>query len=215
MDAGQTQQDDPARRLARRRRWFVLLAVLAAFPVLLAAAAQPFLPDTVAFHYGLDGPDDWRPKAFVFLPAGILSVLLLLVVGIGWVGEKQLITGKPGLFEVSSPMPLWVAFAVVLALDALMGWYVFSALMREQAAAADAAMGIAVRVVLGAAVVLLWALGILVLAGKVPVRANLHPGPSELERKVGADKGQQRAIGGFLLFVALIATAEAAFVLWA
>lgn len=51
------------------RARIAVLLVLAALPVLLTAAAFPFLGDTVPVHYGSSGPEEWGPKARLFVVA--------------------------------------------------------------------------------------------------------------------------------------------------
>lgn len=207
---------DPAleTELARARRRCVALAVLVVLPVIFMAAALPVLPDTVAFHYGLEGPDDWRPKTYLFLPTGFTALIMLVVVGVGWASEKQRILGRPGLLIIDGRQPLWLTALIVLIMDAAMGWYVFSALARDLAAGADVAIGIAARVVAVVAVLGLWAAALLTVSGKLPMRVNFHPGTSDLERRVGADRSQQRAVGIFLLVIAAVATLQLSLALW-
>ena len=85
------------------RARIAVLLVLAALPVLLTAAAFPFLGDTVPVHYGSSGPDEWGSKARLFVAAGILTTFGHLFAGLYAVIEHQRQTGREDWIVLEGP----------------------------------------------------------------------------------------------------------------
>lgn len=181
------------------------LVVLAVLPLVVTAAAQPFLPDTVPVHFDAGGPDRWGPKTELFVSAGIVFVLEMAVALLFAVLERQRAAGREDWIVSDSfngRMSFPVVAGVFVVLDLLQGASVamcfgeagFALPVDIAQLLADVAMG---AIVLGLLAFSLY----LLITGKGLRFVNSHPGTSELERKLGADKQQARAIGGLLLFI--------------
>ena len=107
-----------------------MLVALAVLPLALTAVAQPILPDVVAVHFGVSGPDQWEGKAHLFVSAGIVTAVFVL-------------DDYGGLNR--APFPLLVAVLLVMAAvqGVLVGFNVAAG------AGADAASGAGAGAVAG------------------------------------------------------------------
>lgn len=203
------EADAPAYCLSWAR--VTVLLVLAALPIILTALAQPFLPDTVPLHYGMNGPDEWGPKGKLFVAAGIVSVIALPLVGAYYVTERQREAGRQDWIVADGPVRMsFPLLAVVFAVMACaIGAYLFAA-FQLAGFTPPANMGTFISsLVCGAVFLAFVALGTCMLVtGKGLSLVNFHPGTSDLEKRTGADKQQARAIGGLLLFLAIIVLVE-------
>lgn len=194
----------------RRRGKTAALIVLAVLPVALTAIAQPLLPDSVPLHYGASGtPDEWGPKARLFLSAGIFTVLALVIAAFHMVIAHQQETGREDWIASSGKISFPVTAILLGILAILQTAYVGLAFYVTETALPSATGALYVDVlmvcVLGA--MLAPALYMLI-TGEGLSLVNFHPGTSDLERQTGADKQQARAIGGLLLFLALFVLME-------
>ncbi|WP_080799999.1 DUF1648 domain-containing protein [Arabiibacter massiliensis] len=189
-----------------------VLAALAVLPLVVTAAAQPLLPDTVPVHFDVDGPDRWGSKAELFVGAGIIAVLELAVALLFAVLERQRAAGRED-WIVSGSFNGRMSFPVVAGAFAVLDLF-----QAASVAMCFGEAGLAVPVDPGKLYVYAL-LGIVLLAmlapalymlvtGKGLSLVNFHPGSSELERKMGADTQQARAIGGLLLFLAAFVAVE-------
>lgn len=197
------EADVPAYRLSWAR--VTVLLVLAALPVVLTALAQPFLPDTVPLHYGMNGPDEWGPKGKLFVAAGIVSVIALVLVGAYYVTERQRETGRQDWIVADEPAQVSFPFlAVVFAvMTCAIGAYLFAAFQFAGFTPPASVGKLYVYVLLGLVLLAMLAPAFyMLITGKGLSLVNFHPGTSDLEKRTGADKQQARAIGGLLLFLA-------------
>lgn len=199
----------PAYRMSRGR--VALLAVLAILPVVLTALAQPFLPDSVPLHYGASGPDRWGPKGELFVAAGIITVIAFVLVAIYTVVEHQRETGREDWLVVDGPVTsMFPVFSICLAIaDCIAAIYIFAAFQLAGFALPADLGKLYMYVLLG--IVLLAMLSpalYMLITGKGLSLVNFHPGTSDLEKSIGADKQQARAIGGLLLFLAAFVIME-------
>lgn len=194
------------------RARIVVLLVLAVLPVLLTAAAFPFLGDTVPVHYGSSGPNEWGPKARLFVTAGMLTAFGFLFAGLYAVIEHQRQTGREDWIVLEgSPKNVFPLSVVVLILMTVgQGLYVGGAFELASPPELPVDMlellinglfGLIVASLVGCALYML-------ITGKGLAGVNFQPKPSELERSLGAPKSQARAIGALLLFIAVIVIAE-------
>lgn len=194
------------------------LLVLAALPVLLTAAAFPFLGDTVPVHYGSSGPDEWGSKTRLFVVAGILTAFGLLLAGLYAVVEHQRQTGREDWIVLDgSPknvFPLSVVTIILMIVgQALYVGGAFSLASPPELPAdllellLNGLFGLIVASLAGCALYML-------ITGKGLAGVNFQPKPSELERSLGAPKSQARAIGALLLFLAVVVIAEWAVLFW-
>ena len=199
---------EPPYRASRGR--VAALVVLAVLPVVLTAACQPFLPDTVPLHYGASGtPDRWGPKAELFVTAGIVCVLSLFIAGIYAVIERQRETGREDWIVPNGQVSFPVAAAVLAIMALLQAIYVFAAFQLAGFTMPANAMQLGVDLLIGSMVAGLLALSLyMLITGKGLSLVNFHPGTSDLEKRTGADKQQARAIGGLLLFITLFVVVE-------
>lgn len=204
------EADAPAYRLSWTR--VTVLLVLAALPVVLTALAQPFLPDTVPLHYGMNGPDEWGPKGKLFVAAGIVSAIALVLVGAYYVTERQRETGRQDWIVADrslygAPFPVLVSFLAVAA--SAQALYLFAAFQLAGFTPPASVGKLYVYVLLGLVLLAMLAPAFyMLITGKGLSLVNFHPGTSDLEKRTGADKQQARAIGGLLLFLAVIALVE-------
>lgn len=205
----ENEADAPAYRLSWAR--VTVLLVLAALPVVLTALAQPFLPDTVPLHYGMNGPDEWGPKGKLFVAAGIVSAIAFVLVGAYYVTERQRETGCQDWIVADEPAQVSFPFlAVVFAvMTCAIGAYLFAAFQFAGFTPPASVDKLYVYVLLGLVLLAMLAPAFYMLVtGKGLSLVNFHPGTSDLEKRTGADKQQARAIGGLLLFLAVIALVE-------
>ncbi len=203
------EADAPAYRLSWTR--VTVLLVLAALPVVLTALAQPFLPDTVPLHYGMNGPDEWGPKGKLFVAAGIVSAIAFVLAGAYYVTERQRETGRQDWIVADEPAQVSFPFlAVVFAvMTCAIGAYLFAAFQLAGFTPPANVGKLYVHVLLGLVLLAMLAPAFYMLVtGKGLSLVNFHPGTSDLEKRTGADKQQARAIGGLLLFLAVIALVE-------
>lgn len=199
----ENEADAPAYRLSWTR--VTVLLVLAALPVVLTALAQPFLPDTVPLHYGMNGPDEWGPKGELFVAAGIVSAIAFVLVGAYYVTERQRETGRQDWIVADEPAQVSFPFlAVVFAvMTCAIGAYLFAAFQLAGFTPPANVGKLYVYVLLGLVLLAMLAPAFYMLVtGKGLSLVNFHPGTSDLEKRTGADKQQARAIGGLLLFLA-------------
>ena len=91
------------------------LVALAVLPLALTAVAQPILPDVVAVHFGVSGPDQWEGKAHLFVSAGIVTAVNLLCVGLAVLYEHLRATNNNDWFVLDdygglnrAPFPCWL-----------------------------------------------------------------------------------------------------------
>ena len=184
---------------ARRSRWRIAaLIALAALPLVLTAAAQPFLSETVPVHFDVGGPDRWGSKADLFV-IEIAAALLFAVF------ERQRATGRED-WLVSDSFGGQMSFPVVAGVFAVLDLFQAASVAMCFAEAGFAApvdvAQLLVDLGMGAIVFGLLAFSLyMLITGKGLQFVNSHPGSSELERKLGADKQQARAIGSLLLFI--------------
>ena len=129
-----------------------MLVALAVLPLALTAVAQPILPDVVAVHFGVSGPDQWEGKAHLFVSAGIVTAVNLLCVGLAVLYEHLRATNNNDWFVLDdygglnrAPFPLLVAVLLVMAAvqGVLVGFNVAAG------AGADAASGAGAGAVAG------------------------------------------------------------------
>ena len=190
----------------RRGRWRIaVLLALAALPLVLTAAAQPFLPETVPVHFDVGGPDRWGSKAELFVGAGILFAIEIAVALLFAVFERQRATGRED-WLVSDSFGGQMSFPVVAGVFAVLDLFQAASVAMCFAEAGFAApvdvAQLLVDLGMGAIVFGLLAFSLyMLITGKGLQFVNSHPGSSELERKLGADKQQARAIGALLLLV--------------
>lgn len=193
---------DPAPSKHRGR--IVLLIFLALMPVLLTAVALPFLPDIVSLHYGASGvPDRWGPKAEHFVTGIMCSVTGLAFAGIYAVSEHQRRVGREDWLVLNvSPKRVFPIMLAATAFLAVMQAVILAASFWQSGPVVpNDLVRLSVDVVFGAIVLPFFALGLyMVVTGKGTQFISGHPGTSDLERRIGADKSQARAIGCFLLF---------------
>ena len=128
------------------------LVALAVLPLALTAVAQPILPDVVAVHFGVSGPDQWEGKAHLFVSAGIVTAVNLLCVGLAVLYEHLRATNNNDWFVLDdyggfnrAPFPLLVVVLLVMAAvqGVLVGFNVAAG------AGADAASGAGAGAVAG------------------------------------------------------------------
>lgn len=211
------QVEGPAPHGTTRGRKIVLV-VLAVLPLALTAAAQPFLPDTVAAHFGAGGVDRWEDKAHLFVPASIATFICLVCIGFSLIYEHLRATNNRDWFVLDEygglnavPFPLMVGTLLVIdAVEAaLVGYNIFFVEGARTGAAIDAGMLIA-DVTFGFCLLLMWGFAAWLLLKKDGAvnLVNGHPGTSERERKAGDDVKQSRAIGALLLFLSLFIVFE-------
>lgn len=129
-----------------------MLVALAVLPLALTAVAQPILPDVVAVHFGVSGPDQWEGKAHLFVSAGIVTAVNLLCVGLAVLYEHLRATNNNDWFVLDdyggfnrAPFPLLVVVLLVMAAvqGVLVGFNVAAG------AGADAASGAGAGAVAG------------------------------------------------------------------
>lgn len=191
---------------ARQGRWrVVVLVALAALPLVLTAAAQPFLPETVPVHFDVGGPDRWGPKAELFVGAGTLFVIELAISLLFAVLERQRATGRED-WLVSDSFSGRMSFPVVSGAFAVLDLFQAASVALCFAEAGFAApvdvAQLLIDLGMGAIVLSILTLSLyMLITGKGLQFVNFHPGSSELERKTGANTQQARAIGGLLLFI--------------
>lgn len=146
---------------------------LAVLPLALTAVAQPILPDVVAVHFGVSGPDQWEGKAHLFVSAGIVTAVNLLCVGLAVLYEHLRATNNNDWFVLDdygglnrAPFPLLVAVLLVMAAvqGVLVGFNVAAG------AGADAASGAGAGAVAGEVVAA--AAGASAAAGETAQMAN-------------------------------------------
>lgn len=205
----ENEADAPAYRLSWAR--VTVLLVLAALPVVLTALAQPFLPDTVPLHYGMNGPDEWGPKGKLFVAAGIVSAIAFVLVGAYYVTERQRETGRQDWIVADEPAQVSFPFlAVVFAvMTCAIGAYLFAAFQFAGFTPPANVGKLYMYALLGLVLLAMLAPAFyMLITGKGLSLVNFHPGTSDLEKRTGADKQQARAIGGLLLFLAVIALVE-------
>lgn len=149
------------------------LVALAVLPLALTAVAQPILPDVVAVHFGVSGPDQWEGKAHLFVSAGIVTAVNLLCVGLAVLYEHLRATNNNDWFVLDdygglnrAPFPLLVAVLLVMAAvqGVLVGFNVAAG------AGADAASGAGAGAVAGEIVAA--AAGASAAAGETAQMAN-------------------------------------------
>ena len=191
---------------ARRSRWRIAaLIALAALPLVLTAAAQPFLPETVPVHFDVGEPDRWGSKAELFVGAGILFGIEIAAALLFAVFERQRATGREDWLVSNSfggQMPFPVVAGVFAVLDLFQAASVAMCFAEAGFAAPVDVVQLLVDLGMGAIVFGLLAFSLyMLITGKGLQFVNSHPGSSELERKLGADKQQARAIGALLLFI--------------
>lgn len=210
--------DNGAETPAYRAQWgkVVALAVLAALPIVLTAIALPFLPDAVPTHYGAGGdPDQWGPKSDLFVPAGILCTCGLVVAGIVAVLERQRETGREDWIVPNRPVSFPTTVIALGVFDLLFAVYLFMAFQLTDTTLPSVTGHLYIDVLLGLVLLCMISPAVYMLVtGKGLSLVNFHPGSSQLERNLGADKQQARAIGGLLLFLALFVIVEFMIVRW-
>ena len=186
-------------------QWLTTSYMLAALPLVLTAAAQPFLPETVPVHFDVGGPDRWGSKAELFVGAGILFAIEIAVALLFAVFERQRATGRED-WLVSDSFGGQMSFPVVAGVFAVLDLFQAASVAMCFAEAGFAApVDVAQLLVdLGMGAIVFGPLAFslyMLITGKGLRFVNSHPGSSELERKLGADKQQARAIGGLLLSI--------------
>ena len=188
----------------KHRGRIALMLFLAAMPVLLTAAAQPFLPDIVSLHYSAGGvPDRWGSKVELFVTACGCTVAGLAFAGIYAVSEHQRRVGREDwlVLDVSPKrvFPIMVGASVFLAV--MQAVILAASFWQSGPVVPNDLVRLSVDATFTVIVLPLFALSLyMVITGKGIHFMNLHPGTSDLERRIGADKSQSRALGGFLLF---------------
>lgn len=81
---------------------------------------MPFLPDTVAFHFGANGaPDSWKPRGYLLVGPLFATFILGFVTALRYAYEKPEATGEPPLLEESNKidLPFWAWIAIYAAID--------------------------------------------------------------------------------------------------
>lgn len=198
--------------LSRGRK--VVLVALALLPLLMTAVAQPFLPDTIAAHFGANGVDRWEDKVHLFVPAGIMTVLGFVCIGFEMIYEHLRATNNNDWFVLDDhgglnqvPFPLMVG--VLVLLDAAFAVYLGYNLTLVAGGAAANAPGpgqLVTDVTFALCVLLLWVIAgyLLVKKGGGANLVNGHPGTSEREGAASDGVRQSRAIGWLLVFLSVV-----------
>ncbi|WP_162611014.1 DUF1648 domain-containing protein [Gordonibacter sp. An230] len=136
--------------MSRKRK--TVLVVLAVLPLVLTAAAQPILPDEVAVHFGVNGPDQWDGKEFLFVSAGVSTAAGLVCVGLSVLYERLRATNNNNWLVLDdcgglnrTPFPLLVAVLLVMAVaqGVVVGFNVVSGAGAAAGASGAAAAGAA------------------------------------------------------------------------
>ena len=120
-------------------------------------------------------------------------------------------TGREDWLVVDGPVTsMFPIFSICLAvMDCIAAIYIFAAFQL-----ADFALPADLGALIGGFVCFVVALSLLspalymLITGKGLSLVNFHPGTSDLEKSIGADKQQARAIGGLLLFLTVIVLVE-------
>lgn len=211
-DRSATAAQSDGRPPAWSKRWrTIVLAALALLPLVLTAMAQPFLPDTVPVHYGLNGPDDWGPKGELFVVAGMMAVIGLLVTVLHVVFEHQRATGREDWIVFNDSFIGGASFlpctVVLTALAVAQAVYVAAAFGLAGFAFPENAAQLLVDVMCGLIVLLMWGSAAYMLVTGKSLLA-LRPDPTDLELRTGDSKRQARAIGVLLLCLSVFMIVE-------
>lgn len=187
----------------------VILVILAVFPVVMTALVFPFVPDTIAFHFGSTGVDRWEDKPMLFLPSGIITVLSLFIVWVSWATQHPGgPNGEPLLLGNRGPMPFGICAGILGFLDVLIALYLGYNLMLPGDGSTTFAAGPVISFVIAGIVVLfMWVSAAVFISGKGTRFVNMHPGISEREKAMGDDTAQSRAVGFLLLFLSFVVLA--------
>ncbi|MEG0757018.1 MAG: DUF1648 domain-containing protein [Raoultibacter sp.] len=187
----------------------IMLVVIALFPVLLTAITFPFLPDMIAFHFNSMGVDQWKDKAMLFLPSGILSVLSLFIVWLCWASQHKVGPGKePLIITDRDPMSFSLCACVLGGLDLLLACYIgYNLLLHSGAPTTFPGGSVVTWVVVGLTMLVMFGTAAYFLTGKAARWINGHPGITKREEEMGDDKAQSRAIGFLFLFLSFVTLA--------
>lgn len=190
----------------------VLLIILAVLPLVLAAAAFPFLPDTIAFHFGATEVDDWRPKSMVFLGPGITVVAMLLVVWLSWAACRPDDPEKPRLLllnngETDVSVIFRVTLVCLILVDASMAVYLGYNLFFVDGASAELSGRMISIGTIALVMLLMWGFAAYLISGRGVHLINGYPGSRESGENAGDRAKQGRAIGFLLLFLSLVTLA--------
>lgn len=211
LDRPATARPDGRQPARPPRRRIIALTALALFPLALTAVAQPFLTDTVPVHYGLSGPDDWGPKGELFVVAGMMAVIGLLVAILHAVFEHQRATGREDWIVFNDSALGGASFppcAVVLAaLAAAQAAYVAAAFGLAGFAFPENGAQLLVDAVCGLVVLAMWGIAAYMLVTGKSLLA-FRSDPTDLELRMGDDKRQARAVGVLLLFLSVFVIVE-------
>ncbi len=105
------------------RLLYFLLLLFALSPLIATAVSMSFMPETVALHYGLSGPDRFGPKVELFIAAGILTGTFIIC-WLACVFAVRLTALQPW----KSQSPGSILFARVLIAVCIVGiavWYMY------------------------------------------------------------------------------------------
>lgn len=192
----------------------IVLVALALLPLLMTAVAQPFLPDTIAAHFGANGVDRWEDKVYLFVPAGIMTVVEFVCIGFEMIYERLRATNNNDWLVLDdygglNPVPFSLMVGVLVLFDAAFMWYVgynFTLAAGGAAANAPGPGQLVTDVVFALSVLLLWGIAgyLFVRKGGGLSRVNGHPGATERERATGDNVRQSRALGGVLVFLSVV-----------
>lgn len=211
-DECKSMKSPVAQGLSRKQKG--VLVALALLPLLTAAVAQPFLPDTIAAHFGANGVDRWEDKAHLFVPAGIMTVIEFVCIGFEMIYEHLRATNNNDWFVLDdygglNPVPFPLMVGVLVLFDAAFMWYVGYNFNLAAGGASVNAPGPGQQVTdvtFVLCVLLLWGIAgyLFVKKGGGLSRVHGHPGATERERVVGDGVRQSRAIGGVLVFLSVV-----------
>lgn len=196
----------------------IVLVVLALLPLLMTAVAQPFLPDSVAAHFGAGGVDRWEDKTYLFVNAGIMTAVCLVCIGFAMLYEHLRATNNRDWFVLDehgglNPIPFPLLVGVLVLFDAAFALHIGYNLFFVDGAPAvgTAEVGTMIAdVTFGLCVLVMWGFAayLFLKKGGATNIVNGHPGTSEREQKMGDGVRQSRAIGGLLVVLSLFVIVE-------
>ena len=180
----------------------LLMGLLVVFPVLLAVAVYPFLPDIIVTHIDGGGADGWGPKWTMLVLAAVLALANVGMIAATRYSRRP--PSKQQYLVVNGPIPPAMCAGLIGIIDIVFAGYAATVLMPFDAADPISSGKLLNVVLTSVVVVLMFVAAAYFLSGKGAKLTSVSGSPRPDGVPTKDDLQLSRTLGAFLLIVGCI-----------